>query len=109
MTDSSKFTSRLRGQKVLIFGGSSGIGYSAAEACVENGMVVVIASSSESRVNDAVKRILKEYPSASNRISGQTCDLANQATVEDSIVKLFEKVGKLDHISKSRRLRQTNL
>lgn len=99
MTDSTKHSSRLKGRKVIIFGGSSGLGYGAAEACIENGMTVVITSSSEEKVNKAIERILKEYPSAKDRLSGHACNIGDQATLEDNIVKLFEKVGKLDHIS----------
>ena len=101
MTDSTKYTSRLRGRKVLIFGGSSGLGYAAAEACIENGMDVVIASSSDAKVQNAIDRIMKEYPSAKDRLSGHACNLGDQETLEENIVNLFDKVGKLDHISKS--------
>lgn len=99
MADSTKYSSRLQGRKVLILGGTSGLGYSAAEACVENGMRVVVTSSSEEKVNKAVERVLKEYPSAKDRVSGYACNIGDQATLEDNLVNLFEKVGKLDHIS----------
>ncbi|KAK4494454.1 hypothetical protein PRZ48_014752 [Zasmidium cellare] len=98
ITDSTKYSSRPEGRKVLILGGTSGLGYAAAEAYVENGMTVVISSSSEERVSQAIRRILKEYPSAKERISGYACNLADQATLEDNIVALLDKVGKLDHI-----------
>lgn len=100
MTDSTKYSSRLQGRKVLVFGGSSGLGYGAAEACVEAGMIVAIASSSDERVKKAVNRIQKEYPSAKDRIAGYTCNVSDPAVLEESIVGLFHKVGKMDHISK---------
>lgn len=99
MVDSTKHSNRLKGRKVLIFGGSAGLGYGAAEACIESGMTVVISSSSEARVNKAVDQVLKEYPSAKDKISGHACNLGDQATLEDNIVRLFEKIGKIDHIS----------
>lgn len=99
MADSTKYSSRLKGRKVLIFGGSSGLGYGAAEACIESGMTVAITSSSEDRIKNAFERILKEYPSAKDRLSGHACDIGDQTTLEENIVQLFEKVGKMDHIS----------
>lgn len=64
MADSTKHSSRLTSRKVLIFGGTSGLGYAAAEACIENGMAVVIASSSELKITKSIERISKQYPSA---------------------------------------------
>jgi len=69
-----------------------------AEALVENGSVVVISSSNQSRVQDTVERLKKAYPSASSNISGHACDLGDEATLEDNIKNLFEKVGQLDHV-----------
>lgn len=99
MMDSTKHSSRLQGRKVLIIGGTAGLGYGAAEASIENGMTVVITSSSETNVKKAIERILIEYPSAKDRILGHVCNVGDQATLEDNIVKLLEKVRTLDHIS----------
>ncbi|KAF2166631.1 hypothetical protein M409DRAFT_54958 [Zasmidium cellare ATCC 36951] len=98
MADSTKHSSRLTRRKVLIFGGTSGLGYGAAEACIENGMTVVIASSSEAKINTSIERILESYPSARDQVSGHVCDIGNRTTLEDNIVGLFEKIGKVDHI-----------
>ncbi|KAK4500354.1 hypothetical protein PRZ48_008543 [Zasmidium cellare] len=95
---SAQRSSRLSGRTVLIFGGSSGLGYGAAEACIENGMAVVIASSSEAKIDEAVQRLLKTYPSAGGRFPGHICDLGDQATLEHNVLQLLEKVGKVDHI-----------
>ncbi|KAL2849288.1 hypothetical protein BJX68DRAFT_255480 [Aspergillus pseudodeflectus] len=42
---------------ILIFGGSSGIGYAVAEKCLTEGGVVHIASSNESKVNASVQAL----------------------------------------------------
>ena len=98
MTDSTKYTSKLAGTKVLVTGGSSGIGFCVAEAALEHGATVVISSSSASRIDKAISRLLESYPSAKNRISGHPCDLGTSATLEQNVKQLFEKVGKLNHV-----------
>jgi NAD(P)-dependent dehydrogenase (short-subunit alcohol dehydrogenase family) len=102
MTDATKYTSKLHAAHILIFGGSSGIGYGVAEALLENGAKISIASSSQSRINDAVSRLTKAYPSKKDNISGVVCDLGSE-DMEANIVKALESVtqggkGKLDHV-----------
>ena len=76
----------------------SGIGFGVAEALVENGSVVTVSSSNATRVQETVEKLKKSYPSASSRISGHACNLGDEATLEDNVKALFEKVGKLDHV-----------
>ena len=97
-TDSKKYTSKLADARILVFGGSSGIGYSVAEASLEFGASVIISSSQKSRVDDAIDRLLKTYPSAGGRISGYACDLSSPS-LEANILHLYTQCGsKLDHI-----------
>ncbi|KAF5013930.1 hypothetical protein FDECE_105 [Fusarium decemcellulare] len=98
MQDQIKYLAKLKGQKVLVIGGSAGIGYAASEAAVEHGCEVHISSSQQQRVEAAVQRLKQAYPSASSRISGHTCDMSDEATLESNIITLFEAVGQLDHI-----------
>lgn len=98
--DASKYTLKLKGQRVLIVGGSSGLGFAAAEASIENGASVLISSSSQQKVDKAVERLQQAYPSAKDRVSGYACNLSDQAGLEKNVVDLLEKAGTLDHISK---------
>jgi len=103
MTDQTKYSNKLRNNRVLIIGGSGGIGYGVAEACLELGCTVIISSSSASRIASSISLLQKAYPSARSRISGHACDLGNPNTLESDIVSLFEKAtqegdGKLDHV-----------
>jgi NAD(P)-dependent dehydrogenase (short-subunit alcohol dehydrogenase family) len=57
MSDQKKYTTKLAGTRILIIGGSSGIGFAVAEACVENGAIVTISSSNPSRIEAAVEKL----------------------------------------------------
>ena len=104
MPDQTKYTTKLAGSRVLIIGGSSGIGFGAAEACVENGALVAISSSNPDRISKAVARLQEAYPSASKRIWGLKVDLGNQETLESELKGLLENAvetmggEKLDHV-----------
>jgi NAD(P)-dependent dehydrogenase (short-subunit alcohol dehydrogenase family) len=97
MVDQQKYAGKLKGQQVVVFGGSSGLGYAAAEAAIEDGASVVVTSSQETRVQSAITRIKTSYPSASFRITGYVCNLRSN-DLEKNILALFEKTGKVDHI-----------
>ena len=98
MSDQQKYVNKLRGKTILIIGGSSGIGFGVAEASLEYGAHVVIASSSPERLSKAVDRLKASYPSASSRISSHPCDLGNEDTIEANIATLFKAVGEINHV-----------
>ena len=97
----TKHLNKLLGQRVVCIGGTKGIGFGIAEACVELGATVVVASSKQENIDKAVKKLQGSYPDASNRVSGHIVDLAIEP--EDSLKKLFESAtgqgsNKIDHI-----------
>ncbi|KAH8697352.1 hypothetical protein BGW36DRAFT_378508 [Talaromyces proteolyticus] len=93
---------KLANTRILILGGTSGIGFSVAEGSLEYGASVVIASSNPEKVEKAVSRLRDAYPNLSSRISGQACDLYTPSTVEASLESLLAfatKDGKkIDHV-----------
>lgn len=97
MSDAQKYTNRLAGKHILIIGGTSGIGFTTAEASLEHGARVTISSSNQSRIDDALFRLATTYPSAKGRTSGHTCNLRGE-DMEQSINELFKKTGKVDHV-----------
>ena len=76
----------LTGQRIVVIGGSSGMGLATARAAAEAGAVVTIASSSKERVDAA----LAELPDSCD---GAALDVRDEAAVAD----LFARVGELDH------------
>ena len=77
----------LEGQRVVVIGGSSGIGFAVAERAIREGAQVVVGSSSAARVESAVKRL-------GSAASGSAVDVREEA----SISRFFEQCGPFDHL-----------
>ncbi|MCW2139993.1 SDR family oxidoreductase [Actinoplanes cyaneus] len=70
-------------QRVVVLGGTSGIGYATAAAAAGQGAEVVVVSSDRRRVDDAAARL---------GATGLTADLTDPPT------GLFERIGPFDHL-----------
>jgi NAD(P)-dependent dehydrogenase (short-subunit alcohol dehydrogenase family) len=77
----------LDGQKIVVIGGSSGMGLATARAAALEGAEVTIASSRQERVETA----LRELPRG---CAGAVVDVRDEAQVAAA----FERVGVLDHV-----------
>lgn len=77
----------LNGKKVVILGGSSGLGFATAKAAAAEGANVIIVSSNAAKVQNAIS----ELPGNG---FGMQADLSD----EDSVKRLFEEIGTLDHL-----------
>ncbi|HXX08079.1 MAG TPA: SDR family oxidoreductase [Pseudolabrys sp.] len=75
----------LAGKKVVVIGGSSGIGLAAAELAGKEGAEVVIASRSADRLKAVADKI------------GAT-PIATDVTNDESVSTLFRKCGPVDHV-----------
>ena len=85
-------------QSILVIGGSSGIGFAVAKLALAEGVRVTIASSSEIKVDSAVKRL--KSASSNGQVSGYVAELGGDDT-ESRLEKLLADVtatGPLDHI-----------
>jgi NAD(P)-dependent dehydrogenase (short-subunit alcohol dehydrogenase family) len=76
----------LNGKRIVVLGGSSGIGLATAQAAAREGASVTIASSQQARVDQALNAI----PGA----EGYAADLTDAAAVE----ALFARIGAFDHL-----------
>ena len=97
-----KYISKLAGKRVVIVGGTSGIGFGTAEACIEYGAIVTVASSQQAKIDKTIQRIKTSYPDAAERISGHVCDLSSP-DLEANIKALLDFATangeyKLDHV-----------
>ncbi|KIL56786.1 hypothetical protein M378DRAFT_172400 [Amanita muscaria Koide BX008] len=88
-----KSITKLAGKRILLLGGTSGIGFAVAEAALEHGAFVVVSSSQLTKVENAVSRLKTSYPTDDfhSRISGFTCDLANPENLEENLLALLKQ------------------
>ena len=78
---------RLDGRKVIVLGGSSGIGYAVAEYALAEGAHVVIGSSHAGRVEAAVAAL-------GSNAEGHVLDLTDEPAIE----AFFSAAGGFDHL-----------
>jgi NAD(P)-dependent dehydrogenase (short-subunit alcohol dehydrogenase family) len=77
----------LEGKRIIVLGGSSGLGLATAKAAASEGASVIIVSSNQSRVDSA----LAELPEGSR---GYAVDLSQ----EKNIKNFFDQAGRFDHL-----------
>ena len=77
----------LSGKRIVVLGGSSGIGLAVAQQAVDQGATAIIASSNAERVKQAVATL-------DGKAEGHGLDLSKEPDIQN----LFEKVGDFDHL-----------
>lgn len=77
----------LKHKRIVILGGTSGIGLATAQAAAQEGASLVVASSRQRSVDQA----LATLPGGTE---GHTLDLTN----EDAVRDLFDRIGAFDHL-----------
>lgn len=97
------YAAKLVGKRVLILGGTSGIGFAVAQAAREFGATIIVSSSSEDKIQAATGKLERiDSPSKAN-ISGYRCELSDLASLERNLKALFDSATQksqhlLDHI-----------
>lgn len=77
----------LNGKKIIVIGGTSGIGLGIAQACAKQGAKLVIASRSLDKLAQSKKTIGKEVET-----------YALDVSQPEQIKAFFQKIGKFDHL-----------
>jgi NAD(P)-dependent dehydrogenase (short-subunit alcohol dehydrogenase family) len=77
----------LTGKRIVVLGGSSGIGLAVAQQVVVRGARAIIASSNADRVKQAVATF-------DGKAEGHTLDLSNERDIQD----FFQRIGDFDHL-----------
>ena len=89
MTQKQQFENRggLSEKRIVVLGGSSGIGLAVAQEVVARSGRAIIASSNEARVKQAVATL-------DGRAEGHTLDLSKERDIQN----FFQKIGDFDHL-----------
>ena len=82
-----RITGRLSGKRIVVLGGSSGIGLAVAQQVVARGAQTIIASSNADRVKQAVATL-------DGKAEGYTLDLSNERDIHN----FFQRIGDFDHL-----------
>jgi NAD(P)-dependent dehydrogenase (short-subunit alcohol dehydrogenase family) len=77
----------LRNQRIVVIGGTSGIGFAVAQEAIADGANVIVGSSNAANVDAAVGRL-------GSAASGAPIDVKNEA----SVTAFFERTGAFDHL-----------
>ncbi|KAJ7707177.1 hypothetical protein B0H16DRAFT_1393333 [Mycena metata] len=87
--------------RVLVIGGSSGIGFAVASGALANGSRVHITSLTAEKLSTKIAQLQSLYPNA--HVSGSTVDLSHVETLEENLKSVLAAAvaqtgGPLDHI-----------
>jgi NAD(P)-dependent dehydrogenase (short-subunit alcohol dehydrogenase family) len=77
----------LSGKRIVVLGGSSGIGLAVAQQVMAQGATAIIASSNTDRVKQAVAKL-------DAKAEGYTLNLSSECDIQD----FFQKIGDFDHL-----------
>ena len=84
----------LKGKVAFVAGASSGLGYAAALALLQEGCSVAICSRNEDRIQAAAARLAEE--SNSNNILPLVCNVKDEEAIQGAYQKVLEKWGKMN-------------
>ncbi|KAK5999259.1 Short-chain dehydrogenase/reductase malC [Cladobotryum mycophilum] len=107
MSQALRYISKLQNQRLLVLGGTSGIGFCVAEAALEYGAQVIVSSSNEAKLSKALDRlqsgITAKGLSGQLSVSGTQCDLSDATKLEENLTKALDFATEnrsrlLDHI-----------
>ncbi|ELY56035.1 short-chain dehydrogenase/reductase SDR [Natronococcus amylolyticus DSM 10524] len=86
----------LTGKSALVLAGSKGLGRAVATQLVSEGADVIITSSSQANLEDAVRSIQTEVNCDADRIGYRVCDLSKSESIEMGIEDAIDELGGLD-------------
>jgi len=87
METQTEYTRTFNGKRIVLLGGTLGIGFATAEMAAREGAAIVVASSRRENVDRAVARLPKGT-------EGYAIDLSNEEQVRD----FFNHIGTFDHL-----------
>jgi NAD(P)-dependent dehydrogenase (short-subunit alcohol dehydrogenase family) len=93
MSRALEYLTKLQNQRVLVLGGTSGIGFCVAEAALTHGAHVIVSSSNSEKLSRAVNRLQAvtcPLPKPSGSVTGIACDLGAAGSLEANLTRLLD-------------------
>jgi NAD(P)-dependent dehydrogenase (short-subunit alcohol dehydrogenase family) len=90
----TEITTAQRTERVVVIGGSSGIGLAVAGTMLAEGAEVTIAGRSPERLAAAARELTGRHAHATDRLHPETADITREADIE----RLFKEAGPVDHV-----------
>jgi len=87
MKDKEISNNGLKGKRIVLLGGTSGVGLATAIAAANEGAKVIVVSSNQKKVDNALAALPQDS-------EGYACNL----TDEEQVKELFKKIGGFDHL-----------
>jgi NAD(P)-dependent dehydrogenase (short-subunit alcohol dehydrogenase family) len=87
MEAQTEYPRTLNGKRIIVLGGTSGMGFATAEMAAREGAAIIVASSRRENVDRAVARLPKGA-------EGYAIDLSN----EEQVRNFFNRIGAFDHL-----------
>ena len=81
------YLNKLLKSRVLVFGGTSGIGFGVASAAIEYGATTILSSSSETKIESTIQKFKASYQNA--QVLGFVCDLSNSDSLEANLISIL--------------------
>ena len=85
---------KLKNLNALITGGSQGLGKSIAEHFLREGANIVLCARSEKDLSATRDELEKKFPA--QKISAKTCDVSNEAQVNELVAFAWRELGSID-------------
>jgi len=85
---------KLKNLNALITGGSQGLGKAIAEHFLREGANIVLCARSEKDLSATRDELAKKFPA--QKVSAKTCDVANEAQVNELVAFALKELGSLD-------------
>ncbi|ROT39566.1 short chain dehydrogenase [Sodiomyces alkalinus F11] len=101
MSTRINYSNVLAKARVLVLGGSSGIGFCVAEHALSLGAIVTISSSRQTKLDNALKRLKTSVPGSADCVDGQVCDLSDVDSIRPNLEALLKSATRtqlLDHV-----------
>ncbi len=86
--DEQRLNHTLKGQRIVLIGGTSGFGFATARAVASEGAAVIVAFSNKTKVDQAVAQL----PAGAE---GHVLDITREA----SVAAFFATIGAFDHLA----------